>query len=41
LGQGSGDALAGDPDVVFITAGLITVAVEALYTTAKRKGWAT
>jgi hypothetical protein len=41
LGQGSGDALAGDPDVVFIAAGAIAAAVEAVYVMAKRKGWAT
>jgi hypothetical protein len=41
LGQGSGDALAGDPDIVFITAGVIAAAVEALYEYAKRKGWPT
>jgi hypothetical protein len=41
LGEGAGEAWAGNPDVVFITAGLITVAVEALYEYAKRKGWPT
>jgi hypothetical protein len=41
LGEGASEAWAGNPDVVFVTAGLITVAIEALYEYAKRKGWPT
>jgi hypothetical protein len=41
LGEGAGDAIAGDPDLVFIMAGVVGAAVEAFYALAKRKAWAT
>jgi hypothetical protein len=41
MGEGVGDALAGDPDMVFIVAGIIGASVEASYALAKRNGWAT
>jgi len=37
----AGDLLAGDPDVVSVTAMLVGVGVELAYTTAKRRGWST
>lgn len=36
-----GQQLAADPDIVAVAAVAVGVAVEAAYTFAKRKGWAT
>lgn len=41
VGADAADILAGDPDVVTITAVAMGAAVEVAYTWAKRKGWAT
>jgi hypothetical protein len=41
VGTNSAELLAGDPDVVTTLALGIGAAVEASYTIAKRKGWAT
>lgn len=39
LGMKTGEIMAGDPDIVMIVAVGVGVAVEAIYTYAKRKGW--
>lgn len=41
LGTQLGDTLAGDPDIVALTALGIGVATEAAYAFAKRRGWTT
>lgn len=41
VGSDVADILAGDPDVVTVVAAAIGLAVEFLYHTAKKKGWAT
>lgn len=41
FGMEFGSLLAGDPDVVLLVATGIGAATEAVYTYAKKKGWAT
>lgn len=40
-GMAAGDALAADPDIVFILAAGVGVGIEAAYAMAKKKGWTT
>jgi hypothetical protein len=41
IGMEAGEMLAGDADIVGVVALAVGVATEAVYTYAKRKGWAT
>lgn len=41
IGAEAGSIIAGDPDIVLYLAMGIGAAVEALYSIAKKKGWAT
>lgn len=41
VGLDAADTMAGDPELVTVVAMVIGALVEAVYTAAKRKGWAT